>query len=681
MSDIGILSDLLLLFTLAVAVVLVFDRIKLPPIVGFLITGMVAGPYGFGLIRNVQEVDVLANIGVILLLFTIGIEFSLTRFVKLRGFLTLAGTLQVLSSVAVFALIGHLLGQPWGVALFVGMLVALSGSVIVLRTLTDLGELNTPHGGSALTLTTFQDLFLVPMVLLTPFLAGGSVQGSIAGVLLKALAFVVGAVIVARFVVPRVVQAVVNTRQREAFLLVVVLLALGAAWASAAVGLSLALGAFIAGLVMSESEYSHQALSDILPLREVFSSIFFVSIGMLFDIRTVIEHPLVIAGIFVVVIVLKTVLTAGAAVAAGQSIRVAIIVGIALAQIGESSFVLSKVGLDAGLLDAELNQLFLAAAIATMAMTPIAMRLAPGIATWLDLRIPMRWHRTSVHPAEPDERLQGLTDHVIIVGYGLNGRNLARVLHRAGIRFVVLDLNPETVRAERERGRPILYGDASREEILRHAGVANARVMVIAISDAIASRNAVVAARRINPALHIVVRTRYVREMEPLLLLGTDEVVSEEFETSIEIFSRVLRRYLVPRDVIDRMIENIRATGYEAMRTTPEAGIPSGTLGRFATGLTVDVVQVETGSEVHGRPLAETRLRQRTGVSVVGVQRATGERLANPSGDDALEVGDVVLLIGRPDQLSAAAALFRASEREAELTAEARRLTEEFRAQ
>ncbi|HSJ65246.1 MAG TPA: NAD-binding protein, partial [Gemmatimonadaceae bacterium] len=290
-------------------------------------------------------------------------------------------------------------------------------------------------------------------------------------------------------------------------------------------------------------------------------------------------------------------------------------------------------------------------------------------------------HRTGLAPVVPDERLHGLSDHVVIVGYGLNGRNLARVLHRSGIRFVVIDLNPETVRSERARGRPILYGDATRDEILQHAGIMSARVLVIAISDAIATRAAVVTARRLNPALHILVRSRYLKEMDPLLALGTDEVVSEEFETSIEIFSRVLRRYLVPRDVIERMIDNIRATGYEAMRTAPEGGIPAGTLGRFASGLTVDVVQVEAGSAMDGRPLAETRLRQRTGVSVVGVQRATGERLANPSGDDALEVGDVVLLIGRPDQLSAAAALFRTAEREAELTAEARRLTEEFRAQ
>jgi CPA2 family monovalent cation:H+ antiporter-2 len=308
------------------------------------------------------------------------------------------------------------------------------------------------------------------------------------------------------------------------------------------------------------------------------------------------------------------------------------------------------------------------------------MRAAPALAAWVDRRVPMHWHRSRTAATRPDEPFAGLTDHVIIVGYGLNGRNLARVLHRSGIRFVVIDLNPETVKVERARGRVIVYGDATHEEILRYVNITSARVMVVAISDAITTRNAVVLARRLNPALHILVRSRYVKEMEPLIALGCDEVVSEEFETSIEIFSRVLRRYLVPRDVMERMIENIRQTGYEALRTAPEGGIPTGTLGRFASGLTVDVVQVEAGSPVEGRPLSMTGLRQRTGASVVGVQRATGERLANPSGDDGLEVGDVVLLIGRPDQLALAAVLFRVPEPAEPLTPEAQRLSEEIRA-
>lgn len=680
MPEFEFLRDLLLLFGLGVVVVILFHRIRLPPIVGFLITGVLCGPYGFGLIQNVHDVEALAEIGVILLLFTVGIEFSIEQLIRLRRFLFFGGAAQVLGTIALIALLAVALGVEWRVALFLGMVVSLSSTAIVLRSLADRGEMDSPHGGAAVAILIFQDLCIVPMVLLTPYLAGVGTGPSLPLVAAKALAFVGGAVIAARYVVPWVLQVVVNTRQREVFLLTVILLALGAAWASAAVGLSLALGAFIAGLVISESEYSHQALGEILPLREVFNSLFFVSIGMLFDVRTILREPLIVLGAFAAVLLIKAVIAGGVTLASGRPLRVALIVGVALAQIGEFSFVLSKAGLDAGLLDASLNQIFLAVAVATMAITPLTIRAAPRLAAVIDGMVSPRWHRTHIAAVVPDDRLRDLSDHVVIVGYGLNGRNLARVLHRSGIRFVVIDLNPETVRAERMRGRPILYGDATRDEILQHAGIARARVLVIAISDAVATRGAVVTARRHNPALHILVRTRYLKEMEPLLSLGTDEVVSEEFETSIEIFSRVLRRYLVPRDVIDRMIDNIRATGYEAMRTAPEGGIPAGTLGRFASGLTVDVVQVESGCAMQGRPLAETQLRQRTGVSVVGVQRATGERLANPSGDDALEAGDVVLLIGRADQLAAAASLFRAEGGEwPAMTEDARRLTEEYR--
>jgi CPA2 family monovalent cation:H+ antiporter-2 len=641
---------------------------------------VLCGPYGFGLIRNTHDVEALAEVGVLLLLFTVGIEFSVTQLVRLRTFLLLGGGVQVAGTVGLVALLGTAFGQPWPVALFIGMVVSLSSTALVLRTLSDGGETDTPHGKGMLAILIFQDLCIVPMVLLTPYLSGDGFTGSLPLVAAKALLFVGGAVIAARYVVPWLLEVVVNTRQREVFLLTVILLALGTAWASAAVGLSLALGAFIAGLVISESEYSHQALGEILPLREVFNSLFFISIGMLFDVRTLAREPVAVTGAIAAVLLIKGLVAGGVTLASGRPLRVAIIVGIGLAQIGEFSFVLSKVGLDAGLLDTRLNQIFLAVTVVTMAITPLSMRAAPRIATWIDGMVPVSWRRAHGEPTLPDERIVDLADHVVIVGYGLNGRNLARVLQRSGIKFVVVDLNPETVRSERARGRPILYGDATREDILLHAGIARARVLVIAVSDAIATRTSVVTARRHNPALHILVRTRYVKEMEPLLALGTDEVVSEEFETSIEIFARVLRRYLVPRDVVDRMVDNIRQTGYEAMRTMPEGGIPAGTLGRFASGLTVDVVQVAPGCEMEARPLADTRLRQRTGVSIVGVQRATGERLANPSGEDALEVGDVVLLIGRASQLAAAAALFRAAEDTSALTAEARRLTEEFRA-
>ncbi|MEJ7810179.1 MAG: cation:proton antiporter [Gemmatimonadaceae bacterium] len=669
------MTDLLVVFGLSVAVVLVTHRIRLPPIVGFLITGVLCGPYGFGLIRNVEEVESLAEIGVMLLLFTVGIEFSVQKLVRMRTFLFLGGGLQMAATIAVIIGAARYIGEPWRAAAFLGMLGALSSTAIVLRLLADHGEVDTPHGQAALGILIFQDLCIVPMVLLTPFLTGAEQSiSSVAAVAAKAIGFVVAAIVAARYAIPWLLLQVVSTRKREVFLLTIILLCLGTAWASARVGLSLALGAFIAGLVVSESEYSHQALGEMLPLREVFNSLFFVSIGMLFDIRTVLASPLTVLGALIVVLSLKAIVAVGVTFALGQSLRVAVLAGLAISQIGEFSFVLSKVGLEAGLLDARLNQLFLAVAVGTMATAPALIAVAPRVANWLERRVPSRWaagRATAQIAIGHDAAL--LEDHVIIVGYGLNGRNLARVLGRSKIPFCVIEMNPEAVRAERRRGRPIIYGDAARPEILEHAGVGSARVAVIAISDAAATRSTVVLARRLNPHIHILVRSRYVHEMQPLVALGTNEVISEEYETSIEIFSRVLRRYLLPRDVVERMILDVRSDGYEMFRTISDAHAPAAGLDRFLTGLSIETYRVESGSPVAGMRLRDSRIREHCGASAVAVQRHGGETIANPAGADTLEAGDSVLLLGRPQQLSAAAELFRTPggpERDSRVTTE-----------
>ena len=660
MNEPGFLHDLLILFGLGVAVVLLFHRAKVPPIVGFLITGVLCGPYGFGLISDPHEVESIAEMGVVLQLITVGIEFSLKQLARIRNFLLIGGGLQVVLTIATIYLIERLVGEGTKVALFLGMLVALSSTAIVLRLLADRGELDGPAGQAVLGILIFQDLCVVPMVLLTPFLTGvGAGAGDAIAVVIKEVLFIGGAVVAARWVVPRLLHYVVATRRREVFLLAIILLCLGTAWASARVGLSLALGAFIAGLVISESEYSHQALGEILPLREVFNSLFFISIGMLFDVRTVLGAPLTVFGAILIVILVKTLITTGASIALGQSLRIAIVAGLALAQIGEFSFVLSKVGLSAGLLDVAHYQLFLAVAVGTMTITPVLLAVAPRIAAALEGVAPARFASgraapLALHAGEP------LTDHVIVVGYGVNGRNLARVLGRVGIPFIVIELNPKVVRTERERGRSIIYGDASRPEVLEHAGIHTARVVVIAISDAAGTRGTVDVARRLNPHVHLIVRSRYVHEMDPLFSLGTDEVIPEEFETSIEIFSRVLHRYLVPRDEIERQIRDIRRSGYEMFRTISAAHGPALGLQRFLTGLAFEVYRVEEGSSVLGHEVSRSGVRDTSGASILAIHRADGTMVFNPSPDTPIEAEDLCLLLGTHEQISAASRLFRA---------------------
>ena len=659
MEQLHFLQDLLVLLGLGVAVVVLFSRVRIPPIVGFLITGVLCGPHGFRLIAEQEQVRALAEVGVVLLLFTIGIEFSVQQLIRLRTFLLGGGGLQVGLSIALTALVASLLGVAVNVGIFLGMLVALSSTAIVIRLLADHGELDAPHGHAALGILIFQDLCIVPMVLAVPFLGGGAITGAQAtGIVAKALLFVAGAFAAARWVIPPLLERVVDTRKREVFLLTILLICLGSAWISAQAGLSPALGAFLAGLALSDSEYNHQALGEILPLREVFNSIFFVSIGMLFDVRTAIGAPVATALAIVAVVVGKTAVATAAAWALGQPLRVALLAGLSIAQIGEFSFVLAGTGLAVGLIDRELYQLFLAAAVGTMALTPVLLAAAPHLAAHAERVVPARLaagrrgrELARAHGERPN-------DHVIVVGYGLNGRNLARVLARVGIPFVVVEMSPEAVRAERQRGRPILFGDATRREVLEHAGVETARILVIAISDPAATRSAVELARRLNPRLHILVRSRYVQEMESLLALGTDEVVPEEFETSIEIFSRVLRRYLVPRDAIEHQVQAIRHEGYEMLRSISDAPVAVGTLPRVLPDLALESYRVGRGAALDGRTLAESGLREEHGVTVAAIQRPDGALTVSPAGHEALQPGDIVLLLGRPDALHAARAAF-----------------------
>lgn len=662
MPDPGILSDILVLLALSVGITVVFHRLGLPPIVGFLLTGVVCGPGGLGLVKDAHQVEVLAEFGVVLLLFTVGIELSLEKLVRLRWMLLLGGGLQVGLTAGLAALLAQTAGIAGPKAVFLGMLVSLSSTAIVLRIVSDRGEMDTAYGRACVAILIFQDLCIVPMVLLTPFLAGKAAGLAQAGwVAAKALAFVGGAVLAARYAVPWAFRLVVMTRRREVFVLTVAGLCLGAAWSSAQVGLSLALGAFIAGLILSQSEYGVQALGDALPFREVFNSLFFISVGLLLDVRTVSHAPAWVLGSVAAIVVLKTLTGAGATLVLGYPLRVAAAAGLALAQIGEFSFVLSRAGVEAGILGREFDQIFLAAAVVAMALTPWlhraglwALGTSGRLASW---RLPfLGREEAAAVPAATD-----LRDHVVIVGYGMNGRNLSRVLASVGIPYVAVEMNPYTVRAEREKGVPILYGDATAPETLAHAGVARARVLVIAISDAAATRRVVALANRAAPQAHVIARTRYVQEVGPLQTLGAHQVIPEEFETSVEIFARVLHRYLVPRDVVERCIREVRKDAYEVLRDpalpAPRPEGPEG-LARLLSDVAFETFRVERGSPVAGRTLAGARLRSRTGATLVAVQKGSAPVVSNPDPKIALEPGDLAMLLGSPDQLAAAARLF-----------------------
>ncbi|WP_136525621.1 monovalent cation:proton antiporter family protein [Geomonas ferrireducens] len=655
--DFHALRDIVVLFGLALFTVVVLRKLRLPSIIGFLITGFLAGPYALGFIRNTHQVEQMAEYGVVLLLFTIGMEFSLKELMRIRHMVLIGGGLQLVLTIIAVAVIGSLDHFPLSQAIFFGFLVALSSTAIVMKLMMDAGEMDTPQGKAALGILIFQDLCIVPLMLFTPFLAGGG-EGlaDIAVVSAKAGAVVLGAHYGSRFVVPWLFEQVVKTRSRELFVLSIIFIGMGTAWLTAQVGLSLALGAFIAGLAISESEYSHQALSDIMPFREAFMSLFFISVGMLLKPAILLKFPLLLIGLVVSIILIKAVLTTAVGFALGLPMRIAVIAGLSLAQIGEFSFVLSRSGLSYGLLTRETYQLFLGASIATMALTPLCLKISGPVADFLIGVLPHHWTRGRSSLAQNGDKV-AFRDHVIVVGYGVNGKNLAGVLKNLEIPRVIIETNPFTVRSLRIQGESIIFGDASKPEILEHAAIRDARIVVIAISDAAASRRIAALVRQMNPSIHVIVRTRYLLEMEPLFKLGANEVIPEEFETSVEILSRVLKRFLIPQDVIEECIADVRRDGYDMLRSASKRHSHAVGIAGFLSGAEIGSFRVRKNAPLEGESLRGGLLRTQSGATVVAIKR--GDQItANPDPIWEFQTDDIALLLATPEQMRVAARLF-----------------------
>ncbi|MEA5113618.1 MAG: cation:proton antiporter [Geobacteraceae bacterium] len=655
--ELSVLQDMGILFGLAIGTVILFRRFRFPSIVGFLVAGILAGPHVLALIRNTHQVEQMAEIGVVLLLFTIGIEFSIKELMRIKHLVLLGGGLQVAGTILVTALIGVGFNFSLQQSIFFGFLVALSSTAILMKLLMDAGEMDAPHGKMAMGILIFQDLCVVPLMLFVPFLAGaGDGLNGIMLVSAKAAGVVLIAHYTARVLVPWIFGQVVKARSRELFLLTILFIGFGTAWITAQVGLSLALGAFIAGLAISESEYSHQALGDIIPFRDAFMSLFFISVGMLLDPAVIIKYPLLIASLVITILLIKTVITTGAAMSLGISMRVALITGLSLAQIGEFSFVLCQSGLKTGLFTPELYQIFLAASVATMGLTPLCLKIAAPVADRIVAVLPNALTRGKGVLARREHKMT-VSDHVIIVGFGLNGRNLARVLKHFKIDHVIIETNPFTVKTERKKGCPIIFGDGSSDEILTHANINQARIIVIAISDAASSRRIAAQARRMNPGIHVIVRTRYILEMEPLYKLGVNEVIPEEFETSIEILSRVLRKYLLTHDEIERCISEVRGDSYEMFRSMSHRHSHAVGISGFLTGAELGTFRVGSTSPLVGHSLRDGILRDRSGATLLMIKRGS-DVVPNPDPVWELQENDIVLILGTPEQLAAAASLF-----------------------
>jgi CPA2 family monovalent cation:H+ antiporter-2 len=636
-----LLKDSVIILASAVAVLLITARLRVPPVVGLILTGLLVGPSGFGWIADSEEVEVFAEIGVVLLLFIIGLELSLELLRELRRPFLLGGSVQAAVTAAIASGVGLALGFELNRAIFLGFVIALSSTAIVLKLYGDRRETDTPQGRTVLGILLFQDFLIVPMIVLVPVLAG-EVGASPTVLMLRfggSFAAIVAIIVVARRIAPSLFDRIARTRIRETFVLGSLAICLALAWLTHAFGFSLALGAFVAGLLISETEYSHQAIADVAPFRDLFASLFFISIGMLVDLQFAAAHLPTILGAAGAVVVVKSLVAGGAAAAVGLPARVRILVGFSLAQVGEFSFLLMEVGRAHGLVEQWTYQLLLNIVVLTMFATPLLVRLGPAAA---DL-----WIRVLGAPAIRDleEKASVLSDHVIVLGFGAGGHLLARVLREAHIRYVIVELNAETVKRGRREGEPIFYGDATRRAVLEHAGIDRARVVVFALSVPAAVRRSVRVARELNPTVELVVRSRRIQEIEGLRDLGADDVVAEEFETAIEIFTLVLHRYHVPRNVVRAQIRVLRGEGYRMLRSpAEEKAVSAAVLDALEAG-TTDVFRIGSGNSTAGQSLRDLDLRRKSGATILAVVRDE-EPYPNPGAEMVLEAGDDLVLVG-----------------------------------
>jgi monovalent cation:H+ antiporter-2, CPA2 family len=655
-------ADLLIILLVSVPVAFLCLRLKLPVLVGFMLTGILIGPYGLGLISDLHAIEILAEIGVMLLLFTIGIEFSLKRLSEMKKLVLLGGGLQVGLTIAATAIVAVLFGREINQAIFFGFLVALSSTAIVLKSYVERNEVDSPHGRAGIGILLFQDISIVLMMLVVPVLGGQEAMtpGGIALKLGGSLLALIIIVLASALLIPQILKQVGKLKSPEIFLLTVVFLFLGVSWVTSQFGLSLALGAFIAGMVLSESDYSHQVSADILPFRDVFNSLFFVSIGLLLSVGALIENFSTVLLWVVFLVVGKTLIVWSVVQLLGSPQRVAAITALSLAQIGEFSFVLAKAGRGVDLLPDVDYQTFLAASIISMIATPFMIGAAPRFGYLMQTIFkdksdePIETGEEEIHLTSSG----GLSHHVIIVGYGLNGRNLARVLRAVSVPYTILELNAEVVRQAKERGEKINFGDATRREVLHYAHIEEASALVLAMSDPPSARRTVKQAREMNKNLHIIVRTRYISEITELLELGANEVIPEEFETSIEIFSRVLQRYGVARHVIEMQIEEIRRQGYRMLRS-PSAlpQIKMANLNLALKEAATETIKLGHNSPVVGKTLAQLNLRNLTGVTLIAVIHENKTKV-NPGANFKLSAGDTLVLLGTHEKIEEANKIF-----------------------
>lgn len=648
------LYDIGIIFGLAIIVLLVCNYFKIPSVLGFLITGVVAGPDVFNLVTSESDISLFAEIGIILLLFSIGIEFSLKDLIRIRKQVLVGGSLQLFGTVTVVTIASIFADLPFKEALFIGFLFSLSSTAIVLKLLQESGRLQSPQGRSTMAILIFQDIAVVPIMLFIPYLSIDSPGFDLGFIftILKGILTVIGVIYLSRTIMPKLLFAVAKSKSNELFLLTILMVCLSVAGLTSALGLSLSLGAFLAGLIISESEYSHEAFGTILPFRDVFTSFFFISIGLLVNMEYFLSHLPMIAGVALLVLIIKMSVAAGAIFYTGHNARVAFLAGMFVSQVGEFSFILAGTGREIHAIGEENYQLFLAVSLLTMALTPTMIQKSDRLSVWLSSvllndamkeRFP-RLLKSTVKQTAIDQHLK---NHVVIVGFTDTGRNIARVIRMAKIPFIAIDKDPEiTLASTGNKKMPVVFGNASNVSILKHAQIEKSRAVVITIKSSSEARLIINEIRKLSKTTHIIAISSSMADMATTVEAGANEVISHQFESSVELVTRLLTKYLVPRNEIDDFVVRLRGLNYDMARN-----IRYEQQGLQDYRLEISDTEIFTFKVTETSPFAEKRLmeldlRNNFGVSVLAIKRGDSIE-ANPAGHETINVGDILVVFGK----------------------------------
>ena len=654
------LQEITIIATVSVIVTIILGRFKLPVVAGLVLSGALVGPNALSLAKDLEAIEIIAEVGVVFLLFTIGLEFSLSRLKHIFRQVALGGLLQVSATATITIMIALALERPLPEAVVYGFVFALSSTALVLRTLNERNELDAPHGRFIVGTLIFQDLCIVPMVLIIPLLSQGlenlSVWKEVGLAMVQAIMMVVGLFVCSRKLVPLLFKWVDASRSSEVFILTVLCLCIGPAYLTSLTGLSLALGAFLAGMIVADTDFRHRAMGDILPLKDVFVSFFFVSLGMFFNFDVLFEQTGAVLLLLFAFLFGKGLIASLAAMFMRFPPRAAWLSGVGLAQFGEFGFVLLQLATKENVVSSEAIGPLLNAGILSMFLTPLLVYKAPHFTAGERALDPLAKLLRAKSAEELEQKTVGHNDHVIIIGYGISGQLLSSSLRTLSIETVVLEMNSDNVTLGREKGDPVFYADATSEEALGHAHLESCRAVVIMINDHGATKRVLATIDRLKVDVPIFVRTQYMTGVEDFEKFNPSAVVACEVEGGLEVLSRVLRKLEVPRNLIMREIDHARSQTMHSDREFKEEALPIRDHQELKD-LTVENILLIQGSRAEGKSPKQLNLAEKTGVLVIAIRREE-KLLLHRLADTILEIGDVVYCIGQKADLEIAPGWF-----------------------